>query len=247
MTTELWAAVIAAGWGAVAGGLAGRPAYRLAVPPDEPWRAACPAGHPLPGWVGAARCRSCPGPYGGGRVALPVVTALLCAAVAVATGPRPELLVWLLLTPVGVLLAAVDARVHRLPDVLTLPCAAAALVLLGVAALLPEHGGRWTGALLGAAALAGGHLVLHLVSPAGMGFGDVKLTLTTGAVLGWYGWGVLLLGAFAGFLLGGLYGLGLVVLRRGGRRTEMPFGPFLLAGAFLGLLTGAYAAMAQGV
>ncbi|NYV77806.1 prepilin peptidase, partial [Streptomyces sp. UH6] len=99
-----------------------------------------------------------------------------------------------------------------------------------------------TGALLGAVALAGGFLVLHLISPAGMGFGDVKLALAIGAALGWYGWGVLLLGAFAGFLSGGLYGLGLVLLRRGGRRTEMPFGPFLLAGTFLGLLAGAYGA-----
>jgi leader peptidase (prepilin peptidase)/N-methyltransferase len=240
--TELGLAVIAAGWGAVAGVLAGRPAYRLAVVPQEPWRKACPGGHPLDGWLGAARCGACALPFGPGRVVLPLVTALLCAVVAAVTGPRPELVVWLLLTPVGVLLAAVDVRVHRLPDVLTLPCAAATAVLLGLAALLPEHGGSWTGALLGAAAVAAGHLVLHLVSPAGMGFGDVKLTLTTGAVLGWYGWGVLMLGAFAGFLLGGLYGLGLVALRRGGRRTEMPFGPFLLAGAFLGLLAGAYAA-----
>ncbi|MDH6225635.1 MULTISPECIES: A24 family peptidase [Streptomyces] len=243
MTTEVWLlGTVAVVWGAAVGLLLARPAYRLAVGPQQPWRADCPGGHPLPGWLGPARCRGCPGPYGRGRVALPAVTALLCGALAAATGPRPELLVWLLLTPAGVLLAAVDLRVRRLPDVLTLPLAVTALALLGVAALLPEHAGRWTGASLGALALSGGHLVLHLISPAGMGFGDVKLALTTGAVLGWYGWGVLLLGAFAGFLLGGLYGLALVVLRRADRRTEMPFGPFLLAGAFLGLLAGAYAA-----
>lgn len=70
-----------------------------------------------------------------------VVTALLCAVLAAATGTRPELAVWLLLAPVGVLLAAVDLAVHRLPDPLTLPLAAAALALLGAAALLPEHAG----------------------------------------------------------------------------------------------------------
>ncbi|WP_151772030.1 prepilin peptidase [Streptomyces abyssomicinicus] len=241
--TEVWlTALVAAVWGAAAGLLLGRPAHRLAVAPEQPWRAECPDGHPLPGWLGPARCRGCPGPYGSGHVALPVVAAVLCAALAAATGPRPELAVWLLLTPVGVLLAAVDLRVHRLPDVLTLPLAATAAVLLGVAALLPEHAGRWTGALLGAVALAGGFLALHLISPAGMGFGDVKLALAAGAVLGWYGWGAVFLGAFLGFLLGGLHGLALIALRRGGRRTEMPFGPCLLLGTYCALLAAAHAA-----
>ena len=84
--------------------------------------------------------------------------------------------------------------------------------------------------------------MLFLISPNGMGFGDVKLALGLGAVLGWYGWGSVVLGTFAGFLFGGLYGLALVVARRAGRRTSIPFGPFLIAGAFVGLLIGAYAA-----
>jgi leader peptidase (prepilin peptidase)/N-methyltransferase len=75
-----------------------------------------------------------------------------------------------------------------------------------------------------------------------MGFGDVKLALGIGAVLGWYGWGTVVLGTFAGFLFGGLYGLGLVLMRRAGRKTSIPFGPFLIAGAYVGLLIGAYAA-----
>ncbi|OAH14641.1 hypothetical protein STSP_21520 [Streptomyces jeddahensis] len=61
--------------------------------------------------------------YGPSAVFLAVVTALVCAALAAATGSRPEFGVWLLLAPVGVLLAAVDHRVHRMPDVLTLPLA----------------------------------------------------------------------------------------------------------------------------
>ncbi|WP_369217816.1 prepilin peptidase, partial [Streptomyces flavofungini] len=170
------------------------------------------------------------------------VTALVCAALAAATGPRAELGVWLLLAPFGVLLAIVDFTVHRLPDVLTLPLAGAALVLLGAASALPETGGSWFGALYGALALAGAYFVLFLISPNGMGFGDVKLALCLGAVLGWYGWGVLLLGAFAGFLLASLYGVALVIARRAGRKTAIPFGPFLIGGAFVGLLLGAYSA-----
>ncbi|MFD8813966.1 prepilin peptidase [Streptomyces sp. NPDC059627] len=173
---------------------------------------------------------------------LALATAAVCAALALATGTRPELAVWLLLAPVAVLLTVVDFRVQRLPDPLTLPLAAATLALLGVAALLPEHAGDWLTSLYAALTLGGAYLVLFLVNPGGMGFGDVKLALGTGAALGWYGWPTVLLGTFAGFLLGALYGGVLVVVRRAGRKTAIAFGPFLIAGAFAGLLVGAYTA-----
>ncbi|MFE7617827.1 prepilin peptidase [Streptomyces sp. NPDC057496] len=173
---------------------------------------------------------------------VPVVTALACAALAAATGARPELAAWLLLAPVGVLLATIDRRVHRLPDPLTLPAAGAVTVLLGIAALLPEHGGSWLSGLLGGAALGGFYFLLFLINPNGMGFGDVKLALSLGVALGWYGWAVLFAGGFAGFLLGAAYGFGLMVLRRAGRKTGIPFGPFMITGALLGILLGALAA-----
>ncbi|MFB0617005.1 A24 family peptidase [Streptomyces sp. AGS-58] len=237
----------AGGWGALTGTLLPRAAYRFAVPPGDPWRTHCPAGHPLRGWLGRARCAeqgAGEGPYAGAPSAprLATAVALVCASLAAATGTRPELAVWLLLAPVGVLLAAVDLRVRRLPDPLTLPLAAAALALLGLAALLPEHAGHWPTALYGALALGAGYCVLYLINPAGMGFGDVKLAVGSGAVLGWYGWPTVLLGTFAGFLLGALYGGALVLARRADRKTAVPFGPFLLAGTLAGALIGAYAA-----
>ncbi len=182
------------------------------------------------------------GAYGPGAAPLAIATALVCAALAAATDTRPELGVWLLLAPVGVLLAVVDFRVQRLPDALTLPLAGAALALLGLVALVPEHAGDWPTALWAALALGSGYFVLWLINPGGMGFGDVKLALGVGAVLGWYGWATVMLGTFAGFLFGALYGGALVVVRRAGRRTAIPFGPFLIGGAFVGLLIGAYAA-----
>ncbi|MGW5986565.1 prepilin peptidase [Streptomyces anulatus] len=303
---------LAAVWGAVTGLLIPRAAYRFAVEPEEPWRTACPAGHPctgpVRGWLGPARCAPCaaapgtpaapgtdttvgteaagtetagtetagtetaggtetavgrssaavPGaaPAEAGRVAgtpapgpvayapgvlAPVVTVAACVALAAATGARPELIGWLALTPVAVLLAVVDRRVHRLPDPLTLPLAAAVVLLLGGAALLPGHAGSWTSGLLGGLALGGFYFLLFLINPNGMGFGDVKLALALGVALGWYGWTVLFVGGFAGFLFGALYGLALVLLRRAGRRTGIPFGPFMLGGALTGLLLGALA------
>nr|WP_185992801.1 A24 family peptidase [Streptomyces sp. 130] len=260
---------VAALWGAATGLLVPRAAYRFSVPPGEPRRDACPAGHPLTGparaWLGAVRCGGCaegavapvrtgaPGTVpaeGGPRPApryaphrlAPVVTALACAALARSTGTRPELAVWLLLAPVAVLLASIDHRVHRLPDGLTLPAAGAAAVLLGLAALLPEHAGSWLSALLGGLVLGAFYFLLFLVNPRGMGFGDVKLALSLGTVLGWYGWPVVFAGGFAGFLFGAVYGAALVALRRAGRKTGIPFGPFMIAGAFLGLLFGGLAA-----
>ncbi|MER6018145.1 A24 family peptidase [Streptomyces anulatus] len=298
---------LAAVWGAVTGLLIPRAAYRFAVEPEEPWRTACPAGHPctgpVRGWLGPARCAPCaaapgtpaapgtdttvgtetagtktagtetaggtetavgrssaavPGaaPAEAGRVAgtpapgpvayapgvlAPLVTVAACVALAAATGARPELIGWLALTPVAVLLAVVDRRVHRLPDPLTLPLAAAVVLLLGGAALLPGHAGSWTSGLLGGLALGGFYFLLFLINPNGMGFGDVKLALALGVALGWYGWTVLFVGGFAGFLFGALYGLALVLLRRAGRRTGIPFGPFMLGGALTGLLLGALA------
>ncbi|MER6417641.1 A24 family peptidase [Streptomyces sp. NPDC001137] len=173
---------------------------------------------------------------------LALTTASLCAALAAATGTRLELGVWLLLGPVGVLLAVVDLRLRRLPDALTLPLAGAVLVLLGAVAPLPEHAGDWTTALYGALALGGFLFVLSLIEPDGMGLGNVKLALGLGAALGWYGWPTLMLGTLAAFLLGALYGGTVAVTGRAGREEAVAFGPFLLGGAFLGLLIGAYTA-----
>ncbi|MFJ4518478.1 prepilin peptidase [Streptomyces sp. NPDC088816] len=241
--------VVAALWGAGTGLLLPRAAHRLSVGAGESWSARCPGGHPiigaLGGWVGRARCTGAEagcGAYGPSARVTAVVTALVCAALAAATGPRPEAAVWLLAAPVGVLLALVDLRVHRLPDVLTLPLAAATAALLGVAAALPAAAGSWSTALLGGLALGAAYFVLFLVNPAGMGFGDVKLALALGAALGWYGWPVLVVGAFTGLLYGAGYGLGLVVLRRAGRKSAIALGPFMLGGALTGVLLGAFTA-----
>lgn len=234
--------VAAAVWGTVSGLLLPRAAYRLAVPPGEPRATACPSGHPLPpgprGWLGPELCARC-GASGWRhrRGLLPAIgCALLCAALAAATGPHPELVVWLLLVPVALTLARVDLRVFRLPDVLTLPAFALTATLLGVAALLPAHQGSWTRALLAAAAVGALYLLLFLINPAGMGFGDVKLAPTAALPLGWYGWGAVVTGTFASFALGAVVGLALLLTGRATRKSPIPFGPFLLTGSAIALL-----------
>ncbi|MDT0377897.1 A24 family peptidase [Streptomyces sp. DSM 42041] len=234
--------LVAAGYGAGAGALLPRPAYRLSVEPGEAWRGRCPDGHPLRGrgggWLGRARCGVC-GTYGRSARAFSAGSALVCAALALVVGPRPELAVWLLGVPVALLLAAVDRAVNRLPDILTMPLAFGTAALLGVAALLPGAGGSWPRALLGGVVLSAAHGVLFLIQPNAMGFGDVKLALPLGLALGWYGWGALLTGAFLGFLSGAVYGTALVLRGRATRSSALAFGPFMVLGTLGGLLLAA--------
>jgi leader peptidase (prepilin peptidase)/N-methyltransferase len=71
-----------------------------------------------------------------------------------------------------------------------------------------------------------------------MGLGDVKLAGVLGLYLGWLGWAPLVVGAFGAFLLGGLFGIGLLVTRKAGRRSSIPFGPWMLLAAWLGAFFG---------
>jgi leader peptidase (prepilin peptidase)/N-methyltransferase len=111
-------------------------------------------------------------------------------------------------------------------------------VLLGAAALLLGEPGAVVRMLVGGLALWGLYRLLHAVYPPGMGYGDVRLAGLLGMYLGWIGWGALVAGAFLGFLVGGLGGVGILVARRSGLKTQIPYGPYMIAGAWLGLFWG---------
>jgi leader peptidase (prepilin peptidase)/N-methyltransferase len=164
----------------------------------------------------------------------------LVAGVLLLTGVRPAAVALAWAAGAGVVLAAVDLAVHRLPDRVLLPAVAACATALLVDAAAT---GSWPA--LGRAFLAGGAAfalaaLAGAVSAGGLGFGDVKLLGLLGLLLGWAGWGVLLAGVFLGLLVGAAGSLLLIVTRRAGWRTAVPFGPPLLAGAVLALaLVGA--------
>ncbi|MCC2594138.1 prepilin peptidase [Tessaracoccus sp. OS52] len=130
--------------------------------------------------------------------------------------------------------AVIDVVSLRLPDALTIPSYPGLLLLL-LPALLLEDAPLLRVALAGLATGAA-LFVVAWISPRSFGLGDVKLGLTTGAALGWWGWRAVLLGAGAGFLAFSLLGLMLLAMRRVGRRTDLPFGPFLIFGALVGPL-----------
>ncbi len=171
-----------------------------------------------------------------------VVGAVASTAVVLRFGASPDLPAWVWFVLVGLLLGTVDVREHRLPDRVLLPGTALAVLLLAGAALVS---GRWDdlgrGLLAGLACFAL-LLAMALVSPSGLGMGDVKLVALTGLHLGWLGWPSVVTGLFLGFLAQGLLGLCLLAARRAGLTTDLPFGPALLAGALgSALVTGPWA------
>lgn len=179
------------------------------------------------------RCADCAAPI---SIRYPLVeagTAALFMAVTAHFGLVPALPAYLYLAAIAVALSMIDIDVHRLPNAIVLPSyAVAAVLLLGAAALDSDWGAVVRG-LAAAALLLLGYLGLRLAYPAGLGLGDVKLAGLLGLYLGWLGWSSVAVGGFAAFLLGGVVGVGLLVTRRAGRKTRIPFGPAMLAGALL--------------
>jgi len=167
---------------------------------------------------------------------VPVLLALVWGSLAWrfgAVGHVTVLPAYLYLGVLGLLLAAIDADVHRLPDALVLPSYPVALVLLAVASWGTGDWWALARAAMAGAALWLAYLVLALISPGGLGFGDVKLAGVLGLFLGWLGWGPVVLATLAAFLLGGLAGVVLLVARRVTRHSHIAFGPAMLAGAWL--------------
>ncbi len=135
-------------------------------------------------------------------------------------------------------LSVIDLEHYLLPNRVVYPLGIACAVLLGVAALADGDASRWLRALLAATVAFTVFFVIHVVSPRGMGFGDVRLSFVLGLALGWLGWGYVALGLFLGFVYGAVVGVGLIATRLKGRREHVPFGPFLAAGTLTAALWG---------
>ena len=163
----------------------------------------------------------------GGCTALAAAVTVWRLAGSWAVGP------FLGLAVVAAVLAWTDLTQRRLPNRVVLPAIGVSVPLLLAAALLDGGVTAWLTALGGGAALFGLYLVLALVSPRGMGMGDVKLAALVGLYAGFLGWPALVIAAFAGFLLGGLAALGAIVGGRATRSTSIPFGPWMLAGLWV--------------
>jgi leader peptidase (prepilin peptidase)/N-methyltransferase len=209
---------------------------------------------PVVSWlVLRGKCRSCQSAIspryplvelGTGASFVVVILWLLSSKAGV--GPVPlsaadalELTALLYLAAVTFVLALIDLDTHRLPNSIVIPSYVVGAVLLGSAGLVGGDFGAVLRAAVGMAALWAAYLLMALAYPGGMGFGDVKLAGVLGLFLGYLGWAELAVGAFAAFLLGGVFALGVVAARRANRKSGIPFGPWMLAGAWVGIFFGA--------
>ena len=206
---------------------------------------------PVVSWlVLRGRCRDCGNSISWRYPAVETATGVFFAAVGFwvfdggsRSGNDPlaqalTLIAYLYLAGVSVALTMIDLDTNRLPNALVLPGYIVGVVLLGGSSLLSGDIDSIISAVIGAASLFVAYLLMAIAYPGGMGFGDVKLSGVLGLFLGWLGWGPLLVGAFGAFLLGGIFSVALVVVRRAGRKSGIPFGPWMLAGAWLGIFAG---------
>jgi leader peptidase (prepilin peptidase) / N-methyltransferase len=147
-------------------------------------------------------------------------------------------LAFLWLAAASVALALIDIDVHRLPDRIVVPSYLVGVLLLGAASLLSGDGERALRAGIAMVALAAAYFLMALIYPGGMGLGDVKLAGVIGLYLGFSGWGALAVGALAAFILAGLFAGVLIATGKATRKSGIPFGPWMLAGAWIGLAVG---------
>jgi leader peptidase (prepilin peptidase)/N-methyltransferase len=207
---------------------------------------------PVVSWLALrGRCAECGQPISARYPMVELATGIAFAVIAwVAVEAGPAAMVagsvsfWLVLVAflyfaaISIVLTLIDLDTRRLPNAIVLPSYLVAGVLFTLAA--------WTGAAwpallragIGMVILYAFYFLLRLVRPGGMGGGDVKLAGVVGIYLAWLGWGALVVGAFAAFALGGIFGLVLITIRRAGRKTAIPFGPWMLAGAWVGIFFG---------
>jgi leader peptidase (prepilin peptidase) / N-methyltransferase len=198
---------------------------------------------PVLGWLLLrGRCRACRAPisprYPLVELAMGVLWFLLTLRLVTA-GLGWAVPAYLALAFVCLVLAVIDASTRLLPNRITYPAFPVLLGLLLVASVGLDDLGRLARGLLAGAAVGAFFLLLALISPRGMGLGDVKLAPTLGLALGWLSWGTVAVGVFAGFLLGGLAGVAAIAVAGLTRKSLLPFGPWLVAGALLGVLAGA--------
>ncbi|WP_296601739.1 A24 family peptidase [Nocardioides sp.] len=203
---------------------------RIPEPAADPER---DAEHPKPLYAEVAAAPLLP--------AASVVACLVAGAlVGASVGLAWPLLFLLPLVPVGVALAAVDLRTHLLPTVVIWPTFGVTALLALLCGLLEDDRDALVRAGLGAVVVFGLFFALWWIHPAGMGFGDVRLSAVLGLALGYLGWIEVVLGVYGGFLAFSVPGLLVALVRRDRRvlKASYPFGPFLLGGALLGVVLG---------
>lgn len=209
---------------------------------------ACPnCGHQIRWWENVpilsfvflmGRCSSCRTRISPRYLLVEAVCGGLWLATTLWAGLRPHLVVYLVFATVLLILSVIDLEHRKIPNKVLWPAAVASVPLLVLAALLESEPERILWAAMGAAAYGLPMLALGLLVPKGMGGGDIKLAGYLGLHLGWIGLHRVPVGAFLGFSIGSILGVGLMLAGRKGRKDTIPFGPSMAAGALISMIWG---------
>lgn len=166
-------------------------------------------------------------------------TAILFALAAAKFDLTVEAFIYSAFFWVLVVLTVIDLDHKLLPDRVVYPAFVVGWIALVAAALADSDAGRLTDAAMGALIFGGFFFLVAFIYPAGMGGGDIKLAFVLGTFIGYLGApGLVLIGMFLSFLIGSVVGVGLMVASDKGRKTQVPFGPFLAAGTVVAILWG---------
>jgi len=165
-----------------------------------------------------------------------VATAVLYGLLALRFADQPAALPAYAMFGASLLaLSAIDIELYLLPNRIIYPTGfLCGPLLIGGALILGEPARILWGAV-GAVGAFATFFLLHLISPRGMAFGDVRLSFLVGLHLGWLGPAHIPLGIFVAFLSSSIIGIALVVVRGRGLKSAMPFGPFLAFGSFVAI------------
>jgi leader peptidase (prepilin peptidase)/N-methyltransferase len=164
---------------------------------------------------------------------LEVVTGLLFALAVICAGVSAVLPAYLWFLAAAVVLTVVDVQHQLLPRRIVWPALAGGGLLLLIAAAATSSWDGLLRAALASAVLLALHLLLALISPQGVGMGDVRLASVTGLYLGWVSWQAVAIGAVGAFALQAVLAVPLLLARRADRHAQLPFGPAMLAAAAL--------------
>jgi leader peptidase (prepilin peptidase)/N-methyltransferase len=168
------------------------------------------------------------------RLAISAAAAVVLGLLGLRLGWSADLPAFWWFGAAGVALSVIDLDCHRLPNRLIYPSYVAGWLLLGAAAVAQGDGGSYVRALAAMAVVAAAFFGLALVG--GIGLGDAKLSGLIALHLAWLGWDALVLGVVAGFAVGAFAALPRILIGRLGWKSEIAFGPALLAGALIGVV-----------
>lgn len=194
---------------------------------------------PLVSWLLLrGRCRYCSEPISAQYPLVELATGALFVGAYWRFGWSVLFVVLAYVAMVSVALSVIDARTRRLPRSLTYP--SYPIIALGVIVHAMVEGDAWivARACIGMAAVGGFYTIMWLLVPHGMGRGDAVTAGFLGLVLGAVGWPAVAVGAIAGPLVGGVAGIVAIIRQRRSRGIRIAYGPWLIGGAWIGILGG---------